>query len=910
MRAQLCFGLLALLFVLIESAGEKKSVSRLRHGRSLPHLGKDDQKHQLASKVAPWPPTPPKQIGPKDQGPKAKEPMPPPPKTKGPLPKGKIPPKASKAKGAKVTALQASQLWDDNDGFYNHWTWGVHSSLATEPPTKAPTMPPVKPPTYPPTWPPTKPPTKPPTAVPTLRAVTLQPSASENVITVPPVTLPPLPTLMPSAQPSTIASSAPTPLVATAVPSKLPTATPSGSPSQMPVPAPSMRPISPGPTLSPASTTPSKQPAAATSSPSQMPAQTPTVMPTNPLSLYDIIKNNPIFQILLQAVNAGNFGSILGDIMSGPFTVFAPTSFGALGSYAPSLLMPEYNIQLTDLILNHITLGKFYAANLTNGLELTMANNQKINVSRINNTIELITSAVEAGDEQPVIVQNSDVVASNGILHITEEVILPRWFFFNPGTIVTSLAKFSTVNRYLNLTGLSETFAQLSNTTIALPDDNAFAALPTETQSFLNNPSNIPTLKEILEYHILTKMLPYTDVNLKSQNVTTVEGEAVSLIVSTAAGSGVNLSFNNVSVVGSGVYVTKENLIYEIGGVLIPPSLVGIIPPYSVQMSMPPSLAPISSNSSSTNGTLPPISSNSSNAPLIQLLLSNVSSASNFTVSLTTAGLGVVLANTTGRYTLFAVSNDALTNELGSYWATLQTPPYELHLKLLLENHITQPIILSNNLTDGRLLTMLSGNKVAVQHNSSHIYLLTQPIVAGYVPPAMITEADLKASNGIIDVVDSVIMPDFVYLDPIDAIGEVSDTFTTLLDLISRANLTDVFRAESGKTILAPDSTAFKALSNTTIAYLTDPVNVNVLREVLLYHVLIEIMPYLSNSYPSQNVSSIIGQKVAVETVGTGVSGMIFNGIPAVNYFLSKEDLIYEIGSVLIPPTLASVIPR
>jgi len=48
--------------------------------------------------------------------------------------------------------------------------------------------------------------------------------------------------------------------------------------------------------------------------------------------------------------------------------------------------------------------------------------------------------------------------------------------------------------------------------------------------------------------------------------------------VSMGSNGGKTIAFNQIPVVGSGVVLTKDNLIYELGGVLIPPSLVSSLP--------------------------------------------------------------------------------------------------------------------------------------------------------------------------------------------------------------------------------------------------------------------------------------------------------------------------------------------
>ena len=103
---------------------------------------------------------------------------------------------------------------------------------------------------------------------------------------------------------------------------------------------------------------------------------------------------------------------------TGPFTVFAPTdaAFADIQSDVDELLKPENKAKLAKILKYHVVSGKLMAADLKDGQELTTVEGSKLKVS-----ID--------GDEVMVgnaIVTSADIVASNGIIHVIDAVLMPK----------------------------------------------------------------------------------------------------------------------------------------------------------------------------------------------------------------------------------------------------------------------------------------------------------------------------------------------------------------------------------------------------------------------------------------------------------------------------------------------------
>ena len=119
---------------------------------------------------------------------------------------------------------------------------------------------------------------------------------------------------------------------------------------------------------------------------------------------------------LADAVKAADLVATLEG--KGPFTVFAPTdaAFAAIQKDMDSLLKPENKGKLTKILTYHVVSGIHMAAELKNGTELTTVQGEKLKVSLKDNKVMI-------GDAQVI---TSDVVASNGVVHLIDKVLLPK----------------------------------------------------------------------------------------------------------------------------------------------------------------------------------------------------------------------------------------------------------------------------------------------------------------------------------------------------------------------------------------------------------------------------------------------------------------------------------------------------
>jgi uncharacterized surface protein with fasciclin (FAS1) repeats len=135
-----------------------------------------------------------------------------------------------------------------------------------------------------------------------------------------------------------------------------------------------------------------------------------------PKSIAETAINTPNLSTLVAALTAGE----LVDVVKGTdaLTVFAPTNdaFAAIQSTVDMLLKAENKSKLQSVLKYHVVAGALKAADLKDGQELTTLQGEKLKVSLKNGKVYV------GGAE----VTNADVAVSNGVVHMTNKVLVPK----------------------------------------------------------------------------------------------------------------------------------------------------------------------------------------------------------------------------------------------------------------------------------------------------------------------------------------------------------------------------------------------------------------------------------------------------------------------------------------------------
>ncbi len=145
--------------------------------------------------------------------------------------------------------------------------------------------------------------------------------------------------------------------------------------------------------------------------------------------IVDVAVSVDDFSTLVSALKAADLvGALKGD---GPFTVFAPVNAGFAKIDATalnSLLEPVNKEKLAAILTYHVVAGKITAADVVKALE---AGNGKAELTTLNGTTLTAVSKdggiflMDARGNYSKIAQ-TDVMASNGVIHIIEDVVMPN----------------------------------------------------------------------------------------------------------------------------------------------------------------------------------------------------------------------------------------------------------------------------------------------------------------------------------------------------------------------------------------------------------------------------------------------------------------------------------------------------
>jgi uncharacterized surface protein with fasciclin (FAS1) repeats len=137
---------------------------------------------------------------------------------------------------------------------------------------------------------------------------------------------------------------------------------------------------------------------------------------TSTPDIVDLAVATDFLSTLVAAVKAGDLVNVLKG--EGPYTVFAPTNdaFAALpAGTVDHLLKPENKAQLVSVLTYHVVPGIVKSTDLSDGQMATTVQGSDIAV-KINKNGVMINQAK---------VTTADIMASNGVVHVIDQVILP-----------------------------------------------------------------------------------------------------------------------------------------------------------------------------------------------------------------------------------------------------------------------------------------------------------------------------------------------------------------------------------------------------------------------------------------------------------------------------------------------------
>jgi transforming growth factor-beta-induced protein len=247
-----------------------------------------------------------------------------------------------------------------------------------------------------------------------------------------------------------------------------------------------------------------------------------------------------------------------------------------------------------------------------------------------------------------------------------------------------------------------------------------------------------------------------------------------------------------------------------------------------------------------------------------------------------------------GPFTVFAPTDDAFAKLPEGLVGQLLEPRNKAKLQELLLYHVVAGEVYAGDLKRYQFTETLSEKYLWIRKYWGNVR----------VNNARVISADVAASNGVIHIIDSVLIPRGFELEPEAPALDIVDTaaeagaFGTLLAAAGAAELVDALRGDGPLTVFAPTDDAFAMLPAGLVDALLLPENKGKLQELLLYHVVAgqTLSKDLSNY---QRVETLEGSKVRIikwfGNIWVDRSRVITKAVLATN------GVIHVINRVLIP---------
>ena len=289
------------------------------------------------------------------------------------------------------------------------------------------------------------------------------------------------------------------------------------------------------------------------------------VLMTASLVMSPIVVADETEDIPTNAMNTGSHDSLVAALShaglvatlsgEGPFTVFAPTddAFAAAGIDLTSFDTEEKNATLIDILTYHVVLGQVLSTDLTDGMTATAYNGDDLT----------FTVSPDAVTVSGATVTSADVMASNGVIHVIDTVLMPPADLVDIPSTAISTGIHTSLVAALTAADLVSALQADGPFTVFAPTDAAFTAAGIDLDSF-DTAEEIATLADILTYHVVVGQVMSTDLT-DGMTATALNGDDLTFTVSTDA-----VTVSGATVTGADV-MTSNGVIHVIDAVLMPP---------------------------------------------------------------------------------------------------------------------------------------------------------------------------------------------------------------------------------------------------------------------------------------------------------------------------------------------------
>jgi transforming growth factor-beta-induced protein len=281
----------------------------------------------------------------------------------------------------------------------------------------------------------------------------------------------------------------------------------------------------------------------------------------------------------------------------------------------------------------------------------------------------------------------------------------------------------------------------------------------------------------------------------------------------------------------------------------------------------------------------------------IMQIADGTASLSTLVAAIDAANLRATLSGT-GPFTVFAPTNDAFAAVDADVLAYLLATPAEL--TKVLTYHVVSGKVMSTDLTSGSVNTLNTGQSVTVDLSSGVM-----------INDANVTTADVEASNGVVHIIDKVLIP--ANLDLSGMVPSVADAaiatpeLSTLVDILSLPGLSDILAAAANDdaelTVFAPTNDAFAAVLTALGLTSIDEIPESVLLDIVTYHIVGSVAK--STDLQATTYETLNGESVTVDLS----SGVKIDGATVTTADIEVSNgVVHIIDGVLLPSLYTSAL--
>ena len=248
------------------------------------------------------------------------------------------------------------------------------------------------------------------------------------------------------------------------------------------------------------------------------------------------------------------------------------------------------------------------------------------------------------------------------------------------------------------------------------------------------------------------------------------------------------------------------------------------------------------------------------------------------------AGLADALSSS-GPLTVFAPTDEAFAKLGQNTINSLLEPENRDTLVSILTYHVVAGEVPASKVLGMNDATTLNGQQIDFSVKDGNVF----------VDNARVLATDIDASNGVIHVIDTVILPESKNIAQI-ATGD--GRFTILAAAIEAAGLTSAITGDDALTVFAPTDEAFRKLPQGTIEHLLKPENRDQLVGILTYHV-VPGRVYAREAVGAQRATTLQGGDVRVDIAN---GRLTVNDAGVVNSDIEASNgVIHVIDTVILP---------